>query len=64
MPKTTVKGKKSMDFQNKKAHNLDTLVGIHKKNATVLETSLLTSYGKLSGLSYKIWARLYQTSSN
>ena len=64
MPKTTVKGKKSMDFQNKKAHNLDTLVGIHKKNATVLETSLLANYGKLPGLSPKIGASLYQKSSN
>ena len=59
-----MKGKKTMDFQNKRAHNLDTLVGIHKKNASVLETSLLTNYGKLSGLSYKIWASLYQKSSN
>ena len=53
-----------MDFQNKRAHNLDTLVGIHKKNATVLETSLLANYGKLPGLSPKIGASLYQKSSN
>ena len=30
-----------MHFQNKGAHNLETLGGIHKKNATLLETSLL-----------------------
>ena len=64
MPKTNMKGKKTMDFQNKRAHNLDTLVGIHKKNATVLETSLLANYGKLPGLSPKIGASLYQKSSN
>ena len=27
------------DFQNKSAHNLETLEGFHKKNATLLETS-------------------------
>ena len=64
MSKTNMKGKKTMDFQNKRAHNLDTLVGIHKKNATVLEASLLANYGKLPGLSPKIWASLYQKSSN
>ena len=30
-----------MHFQNKRAHNLETLGVIHKKNATLLETSLL-----------------------
>ena len=43
-------GKKSIDIQNKRAHNLETLKGIHKKNATLLETSLLKNYGKLSSL--------------
>ena len=34
MQKTSVKGKKSIHFQNKMAHNLETLDlgGIHKKN--------------------------------
>ena len=35
------KQKKSIHFQNKRAYNLETLGGIQKKNATVLETSLL-----------------------
>ena len=59
-------GKKSIHFQNKRAHNLENLGGIHKKNATLLETSLLKNYGKLSffGLSPKFWVSLYQKRSN
>ena len=60
MQKTSVKGRKSIHFQNKRAHNLETLGGIHKKNATLLETSLLKNYGKLSSLSPKNWASLYK----
>ena len=37
-----------MHFQNKRTHNLATLGGIHKKNAVLLETSLLNNFGKLS----------------
>ena len=64
MQKTSVKGKKSIHFQNKRAHKLETLGGIHKKNATLLETSLLKNYGKLSSLSCKNWTNLHQKSSN
>ena len=35
-------------FSEQKAHNLETLGAIHKKNATLLETSLLKHYGKRS----------------
>ena len=41
MQKTSVNDKKSINFQNKRAHNLENFGGIHKKNATMLETSLL-----------------------
>ena len=64
MQKTSVRGKKSIHFQNEGAHNLETLGGIHKKNVTLLETLLLKNYGKLSSLSPKNWASLYQKSSN
>ena len=64
MQKTSVKGRKSIHFQNKRAHNLETLGGIHKKNATLLETSLPKNYGKLSSLPSKNWTNLYQKSSN
>ena len=53
-------GKKSIHLQNKRTHNLENLEGIHKKNATLLETSLLKNYGKLSSLSPKNGVRLYQ----
>ena len=43
-------GEKSIHFENKRAHNLETLEGIHKKNAKPLETSLLKNYGKVSSL--------------
>ena len=46
------------------AHNLETLGGIRKENATLLETSLLKNYGKLSNLSPKHWADLYQKGSS
>ena len=55
--------KKSIHFENKRAHNLETLEGIHKKNAALLKTSLLKNYGKLSSLSLKNYASLYQKSS-
>ena len=60
MQQTSVKGKKSIHFQNKKAHNLENLGGIHKKIAPLLETSLLKNYGKISSLSPQNWASLYQ----
>ena len=62
--KTPRRAKKSIHFQNKRTHNLETIEGIHKKNATLLETSLLKNYGKLSSLSPKNWGSLYQISSN
>ena len=46
------------------AHNPETLRGTHKKNGTLLETSLLKNCGKLSSLSRKNWGCLYQKSSN
>ena len=45
--------KKSIHFQIKRAHNIETLAGIHKKNATLLETSLLKNCGKLFTLLHK-----------
>ena len=53
MQKTFVEGKKSIHIQNKKAHNLETLGGIHKKNSTLLKTPLVKNYGKLPSLSPK-----------
>ena len=53
-------GEKSIHFQNKMAHNIETLGNFHKKNVTLLETSLLKNYGKLSSLSPKNGVRLYQ----
>ena len=43
-----MKGKKSIHFQSKRAHNLETVGDIHKKNNTLLETSLLENCEKLS----------------
>ena len=63
MQKISVKGKKIMHFLNKRAHNLETPGGIHKK-ATLLETSLLKNCGKLSNFLPKNWGSLYQKSSN
>ena len=34
------RGKNSIHLQNEKAHDLETLGGIHKENATLIETSL------------------------
>ena len=64
MQKTSVKGKKPIHFQNKRARNLETFGGMHKKNTTLLEASLLKNYGKVSSLSPKNWASLCQKSSN
>ena len=51
MYKISMKGKKkSIYFQNKMAHNLETLGGIHKKNSKLLDTSLLNNCGKVSSL--------------
>ena len=36
-----MRAKQIIYFQNIRAYNLETLGGIHKKNATLLETSLL-----------------------
>ena len=43
------------------AHNLETLGGIHKKNVTLLESSLMKNCVKLSSLSLKNWGSLYQS---
>ena len=64
MQKTFVEGKKSIHIQNKKARNLETLGGIHKKNFTLLKTPLVKNYGKLPSLSPKNWVSLYQKSGN
>ena len=56
MQKTSVKGKKSIHFQNKGADDLKTLGGIHKRNTTLLETFLLKNFGKSFDLSPKNWA--------
>ena len=53
MQKTSVKEKKPIHFQNKTTHNVETLGGIHKKNAALLEISLLKNCGKLSSLTLK-----------
>ena len=59
MQKTSVKGKKIIHFQNKRAHNLETPGGIHK-NVTLFATSLLKNCGKLSNFLPKNWGSLYQ----
>ena len=61
---TFVKEKKSIHFPNKRAHNLENLGGIHKKNTILLETSLLKNSGKLSSLSTKNLGGLFQKISN
>ena len=53
MQKISVKDKKINIFSESKAHNLESLGGIHKKNATLSETSLLKNCGKLSRFSTK-----------
>ena len=53
MQKTSVEGKKSMHFQNNRAHNPETLGDIHKKNATLLVTLLQKNCRKFSSLSPK-----------
>ena len=55
-----MKEKKSIYFQNKRARNLETLGGTRKKYGTLLESSSLKSYGKLSRLSPKNWVSLYE----
>ena len=59
-----MKGRNLIHFQNKRANNLENLGGIHKKYATLLETSLLKNYGKASSLSPENCESLYQKSSN
>ena len=51
--KTSVKGRETALFKNKKNHNLETLKGIKKKIGTLSGTSLLINYGKISSLSPK-----------
>ena len=50
-------------FSKQKVHSLHfklkTLEGIHKKNVTLLETSLLTNCGETSSLSRKNWRISY-----
>ena len=53
MQKTSLEDKKLIHFQNKRAHNLETIGGIHKKNAILSETSGLKNSEKLSSLSPK-----------
>ena len=59
-----MKDKKSIHFENKMIQKLETFGGIHKKNDTLLETSLLKDCGKRSYLSPKNWGSLYKKSSN
>ena len=57
-------GQKSQDILKTRTHNLETLASIHKKNATLLETSLLKNCGKPSSLSHKNWRDFIPKSSN
>ena len=57
-------GQKNQYIFKKRTHNLETLGGIHKKNATLLKTSLLNNFGKVSSLSHKSGGSLYQKSTN
>ena len=59
-----MKGKKINTFSKQVAYNLETLGGIHKKNGTQSENSLLKNCEKLYFLSLKNWGSLYQKSSN
>ena len=60
MQKTSLKDRKINTFSKKKrTHNLETHGGIHKKNATLLKTSLLDNFGKVSSLSHKSGGSLY-----
>ena len=56
--------KKLIHFQNKRDHNLETLGGVYKKNATLLETPLLKNCGKHFRLLPKNCGSLYQKISN
>ena len=64
MQETSVKGNKIKKFSKKITHDLETLGGIHKKNGTLLETSLQKNCGKRFSLSHKNWRSLYQKDSN
>ena len=64
MQKTSLKDRKINTFPKKRTHNLETLGGIHKKNATLLKTSLLNNFGKVSSLSHKSGGSLYEKSTN
>ena len=55
MQKTSEKCKKNQYTLKTKAHDLETLGSIHKKNSTLLENLLLKNCGKLSSLSPKKW---------
>ena len=43
---------------------METLGGIHKKNATLLEASLLKNHGKFSSLLLKNLGSLFQKTEN
>ena len=57
-------GQKNQYIFKTRTHNLETLASIHKKNATLLETSLLKNCGKFLVCHPKIGGILYQKSSN
>ena len=60
MQKIYVKRGKINTFLEKRAHKLETLGGIYKKNATMLEISLLKNCKKLSSASPQNWSSFYQ----
>ena len=53
--KTSLKGKKTVLFKNKRSHNLETPKRINKNIGTLSEISLLMNYEEISSLSPKHW---------
>ena len=53
-------GQENQYILKTRTHNLETLASIYKKNATLLEASLLRNCGKLSSLSRKNWRDFVQ----
>ena len=57
-------GQKNQHIFKTRTNNLETLASIHKKNATLLETSSLKNCRKFLVCHPKIGGILYQKSSN
>ena len=55
------RAKLSTHFQSKRAYNLETLGGIHKRNVTLLETSLLKNHGVCHPKIWEVYSKKVAT---